>query len=417
QLFYKQRENNGPGVIVGAKSSISNESIDPGYPKYAEDQSVATAQLTGVDVLRNHVLIVTQLATRNEKFSFLSFNPKQNKLSDFGIKSGTFKLNGNEYEIDAENTSVGDFAGFINDLDAGVIASLNEAGQIIFNAQNWGESGNIQFEDGSSNIALILNMTDSVRGQDAKFSFGDEYFERASNHITDAIPGAIFDLKSRGVTEMDLRPIITGGKLKGLMEIKEGMIDDMVSRLDRMAFELVKGINLIHKNGFGLDGKSGRNFFTPFKEVSEVSPWQGAAASIDLSQAVKSDLNAIAASKGIYTESTDRLRSFAGSGNADNLIEMAQLRYKLVFNNGQSNFDDYYDEIVSIYSTASSDAGVILSYEESVKEQLSKRRDSVSAVSLDEELANTIKFQQAYNAAARMVRMVDELLDVIINNT
>ncbi len=42
-------------------------------------------------------------------------------------------------------------------------------------------------------------------------------------------------------------------------------------------------------------------------------------------------------------------------------------------------------------------------------------RKSVSSVSLDEELTNMIKYQQAYNAAAKMITMTDEMLDKIIN--
>ena len=43
------------------------------------------------------------------------------------------------------------------------------------------------------------------------------------------------------------------------------------------------------------------------------------------------------------------------------------------------------------------------------------RRASISSVSLDEEMTDMIKFQQAYNASARMITVVDETLDKIIN--
>ena len=45
----------------------------------------------------------------------------------------------------------------------------------------------------------------------------------------------------------------------------------------------------------------------------------------------------------------------------------------------------------------------------------SNRRDSISSVSLDEEMTDMIRFQQAYNASARMITVVDETLDKIIN--
>ena len=47
--------------------------------------------------------------------------------------------------------------------------------------------------------------------------------------------------------------------------------------------------------------------------------------------------------------------------------------------------------------------------------QIEYQRESVSGVSLDEELTNMIKFQHAYNSAARMITAIDEMLEVIVN--
>ncbi len=49
-------------------------------------------------------------------------------------------------------------------------------------------------------------------------------------------------------------------------------------------------------------------------------------------------------------------------------------------------------------------------------DSVDQNRQSVSAVSLDEEMTDMIKFQQAYNASARMITVIDELLDKLINN-
>ncbi len=50
-------------------------------------------------------------------------------------------------------------------------------------------------------------------------------------------------------------------------------------------------------------------------------------------------------------------------------------------------------------------------------QQLDTQRESVSGVSLDEEMVNMVKFQQAYNAAARMVTVLDEMIDTVVNRT
>jgi len=47
--------------------------------------------------------------------------------------------------------------------------------------------------------------------------------------------------------------------------------------------------------------------------------------------------------------------------------------------------------------------------------QLNTRRESKSGVSIDEEFINMVKFQQAYNASARLIGVVDELLDTVIS--
>ncbi len=53
--------------------------------------------------------------------------------------------------------------------------------------------------------------------------------------------------------------------------------------------------------------------------------------------------------------------------------------------------------------------------QELLLDQLKNRREAVSGVSLDEEMTDMIKYQQAYNAASRMVTTIDEQLDTIIN--
>ncbi len=63
--------------------------------------------------------------------------------------------------------------------------------------------------------------------------------------------------------------------------------------------------------------------------------------------------------------------------------------------------------------SASAQAGV--RQQEGVLLQLNNRRESISGVSIDEELINLIKFQQAFNASARLINVVDELFDTLIN--
>jgi len=108
--------------------------------------------------------------------------------------------------------------------------------------------------------------------------------------------------------------------------------------------------------------------------------------------------------------------------NADggNALRMANLQNELAFNSvtwssgsGSFTFDEYYNAVVSTIGIESFSAQAILRQQEGVMLQLNSRRESISGVSIDEEMIKMIKFQQAYNASARMISMVDEMLDTL----
>lgn len=76
----------------------------------------------------------------------------------------------------------------------------------------------------------------------------------------------------------------------------------------------------------------------------------------------------------------------------------------------------FFNQTVSGLGERLSSVEAKLSDQEIVAQMLTAQRDSVSGVSLDEEMADLMKFQRAYQASARVVRVMDELLDGLINN-
>ena len=96
-------------------------------------------------------------------------------------------------------------------------------------------------------------------------------------------------------------------------------------------------------------------------------------------------------------------------------ILIAQLKQKCLFNNGKSTFNDFYNEVVTDVTARSQKVENELTYTTNILTQLENQRTSQAGVSLDEELSNLIKFQQSYNAAAKCITVIDEMLDKIIN--
>lgn len=78
-------------------------------------------------------------------------------------------------------------------------------------------------------------------------------------------------------------------------------------------------------------------------------------------------------------------------------------------------FDDFYRGVVAGIGVDSQEATRMVENQALLVAQQENRREIMSGVSLDEEMANMIKFQHAYNAAARTITAMDEMLDVLIN--
>ncbi len=78
---------------------------------------------------------------------------------------------------------------------------------------------------------------------------------------------------------------------------------------------------------------------------------------------------------------------------------------------------DFYRGLVSDVGVEALSAKESVKFENTIVEELNKRRDELSGVSLDEEAANLIKYQKSFEAAAKMISMANDLLDTIMKMT
>lgn len=79
-----------------------------------------------------------------------------------------------------------------------------------------------------------------------------------------------------------------------------------------------------------------------------------------------------------------------------------------------TSFEDYYHSMVGSIGITSAGISNDTSFNEVMVSKLNDIRDGISAVSLDEEMTNIIKFQQAYAAAAKLIGTADEMLDTLL---
>lgn len=193
----------------------------------------------------------------------------------------------------------------------------------------------------------------------------------------------------------------------------------MLEQLDVLAAELANRFNQVHAKGFDLEGSQGIAFFVAGNGGSQIT-----AENIQINEAILADPSKIAASD---TEPiVDEEGEMIATGNGLNAIQLSHVFDKPLSEEDWTGTDDhYFNENVSIYSfyesvigdlgVAAQEAKRMAGNTEVLRNQVDHQRLSVSAVSLDEEMSNMIQFQHAYNAAARSMTAIDELLDKIIN--
>ena len=139
-----------------------------------------------------------------------------------------------------------------------------------------------------------------------------------------------------------------------------------------------------------------------------VAPLAHPAGWIGVNPAIKADPTGIVSGFGDNSR-----QALPGDGSA--ALEMASLRNKSVMLGLNSTFDDYFASTVAEIGLKGEVAQQANESQQLVMKDLKDFQSSISGVNMDEEMAEMIKFQHGYNAAARFVNEVNQMLDTIIN--
>lgn len=140
----------------------------------------------------------------------------------------------------------------------------------------------------------------------------------------------------------------------------------------------------------------------------DVAPLVNPAEYIAVNAKIVNDVNNVAAG---FPDG--RGRSMMGDGRS--AVEIAAIRNTQVMIGSSRTFDDYFADTVTKVGLKGEQAENMFLSQNSIMNDLRDLRDSISGVNIDEELADIIKFQHGYNAAAKFVSVIDEMLDTVIN--
>ncbi|HBQ25211.1 MAG TPA: flagellar hook-associated protein FlgK [Syntrophomonas sp.] len=133
----------------------------------------------------------------------------------------------------------------------------------------------------------------------------------------------------------------------------------------------------------------------------------------DLAVALQEQIDGTALKGKIMVRSNGNQLTFYSNSNSFTLDTGTAVQISGKIN--QVTTDDYWRSVCADIGVLSQESQRVLKNQEVLLNELENKRQSISGVSLDEEMTNMIRFQHAYNAAARFITSIDEAMEVVIN--
>lgn len=393
-----RRENYELGYWDARKSSIEeletifNDNEEDGLQKVMDSFWNSWSQLSKPSggltaralVKENAIAFVETVKNMDEMLS----NYKQNKNNEIKenidrvntIAQGIAELNYKIKKAEATGVKANDF----RDQRDSLVTELTKM-------------ANIQVIEGASfNIALegVLLVSDNESNPMVA--------------VPDTSKDGLYSIKWKS-TNADVK--FRSGSIKAMIDTRDQLVGGYRDRLNEFVKGVAKEINNLHMAGHGnINPDVSRPMF-----VDEAT--NDATTEINLDNIAfntnLNEVNYIAAAQGPPPGNYEDNR---------NALKISEWRLQDVFTdtkydvaNGKLNFDEFYRNIVTDIGLEGNKAANAADAQNLLVEQIENKRQSLMAVSLDEEMGDLIRYQHSYNAAVRVVNAIDEMIDNVVN--
>lgn len=325
-------------------------------------------------------------------------------------------------EIQSLNTMTMNFADLVNDVHKAGIGANGVTGLEFFTQHPFVTDVNGNYDrngDGQLDTSYIFRFTgaNALHGQDKVGLEGVMTFSGKSGTVT--VPYYATDTVDAVVNRIN----DSDGEVKAYLDRDNRLVLKATTASDRENPDFV--IRHVEDSGMFLtgyagilndSGAAGAYDFAQADAVNalvadagfSVAPVLNPAGYVAVNQAVRTDVLSVAAAM-----PTARGDVMAGDGRA--AVEIAAIRNSQVMIGTDRTFDEYFANSVTNVGLKGEQAETNLLSQNKIMNDLRDLRDSISGVNIDEELADIIKFQHGYNAAAKFITVIDGMLDTIIN--
>jgi len=249
-----------------------------------------------------------------------------------------------------------------------------------------------------SRLARISVVTQPQGTVDVSLGAGRQLVVATSNYALSISNAPVTGRAQIRYGATDITSEITDGSVGAEIDIRDNVLPSYQQKLDQLAYDLTQQVNAVHATGYDATGAAGGSFFQPIATVS------GAAAAFKVAPAIAANSNKIAAS------------GTGAIGNNQTALALSALRDAKVASGGTSTFVESWSVLVGQVGTDAAAAKNSLQTRNGVVSAIQTLADSASGVSLDEEAANLIKFQRAYEANAKFFSAIDSVLTTLMSS-
>ncbi len=208
---------------------------------------------------------------------------------------------------------------------------------------------------------------------------------------------------------------LKSGSLGGLLKTRQEEVLGLEKQLDELAHGLVLATNAIHRRGFAnhpvpVDGQgnpvpnAARQKVTGINFFKEPLDLKRAAEYIALSDEIEEDANNIATAAEANKPGDNRVA-----------IAISKLQHEKVLAGGTTTFEEQYLKSVGNIGLQSGKSKIDQEQSHGILAQAKSLKERLAGVSLDEEAANMVRYQNAYEASAKVIRASDEMFKAVLN--
>lgn len=324
-------------------------------------------------------------------------------------------------EVQSLNTMTMNFADLVNDVHRDAYGANNVTGLDFFTQRSFVENVNGNFDrDGDGNLdhsyifrftgTTKLNPQEQIGLEGEMILSGPSGNVRVAYHPTDTVETVINRINDSNAEVKAYLDRNSSLVLKATTAKNIENPDFVIRHVEDSGFFLTGYAGILNQSG-----EAGAYDYSQADAVASlngaqfaVSPVLNPAGYIEVNQVIKNDVMSVAAA---FKDNSGNVNN----GDARAAVEIASIRNSKVMIGHERTFDDYFADSVTNVGLKGEQAETNLNSHMAMMNDLRSLRDSISGVNIDEELADILKFQHGYNAAAKFVTVWDSLLDTVIN--